>query len=187
MTVGLQKVSTQQTSVPTFLLLGWQKGILLIREFTQSWPRPSNCYPQWQTTPFSLSVGLQFTLPPPLRGPADHSAWCHAALVACQQSLSWRINASSASRPDALIYKRRVPQPVCLCVYFSESGGVCYGERRKECETQNNKTEKNRMCKCVGERQGQREREGSRMWSFRVFIKCLQPVLNDPFAIWDQL
>lgn len=52
------------TSLPRLPLLAWQRDTLLIREFTQSQASPSNCYPQWQTTPFSLSVGLQFTLPP---------------------------------------------------------------------------------------------------------------------------
>ncbi len=110
---------------PRLPLPAWQRGTLLIREFTQSQASPRNCYPQWQTTPFSLSVSLQFTLPPPLCAPAAHSARCHAALVACQQRLSWRINTSSAALQTRRTYTNAVCRNPSVYVFVSLKVEVC--------------------------------------------------------------
>lgn len=112
-------INTASAPLP---LLAWQRGTLLIREFTQSQASPSNCYPQWQTTPFSLSVGLQFTLRPLLWAPAAHSARCHAAFVACQQRLSSPSTPRQPTfKPNACI---QMPTTHCLCVCFPANGGV---------------------------------------------------------------
>lgn len=156
----------------------WQRGFLLIREFTQSRASPSNCYPQWQTTPFSLSVGLQFTLPPRPRAPAAHSARCHTALLACQQRLYWRINASSADARAQFTY---IQTPCAItrlfkCVFLWARTCVCQG--RKMCETENNKTEETNSLKaeCVGERQ---ETRRDKSLSHVHFMSWW------PSAVWD--
>lgn len=65
---------------------------------------------------------------------------------------------------------------------------MCYGERGKECETENKKIEeKNRMCKCVGERQRHRPRESSCIWSFHVLSTWLRPTVVTLSANWDNL
>lgn len=119
-------INTASVPPAVLPLLAWQRGTLLIREFTQSQASPSNCYPQWQTTPFSLSVGLQFTLPPPLWAPAAHSARCHAAFCGLSAK-TLPLHQRLASRPSnpTHVYKCHVLQPtVCLCVLFLCTRGV---------------------------------------------------------------
>lgn len=94
----------------------WSESLLKAR------PSPSNCYPSWQTSPFSLSVSLQFTLPPPL---AAHSAQRRAMLVACQQQkkrLSRHRGLVSNSLNPVHVYKRHAFPRVSLAVEaFSKS------------------------------------------------------------------
>lgn len=119
----------------------WSESLLKAR------PSPSNCYPSWQTSPFSLSVSLQFTLPPPL---AAHSAQRRAALVARQQQqqkkrLSRHSGLVSNSLNPVHIYKRCAFPRVSLVVEVfskSESVRVTVSWWRTKIES------KSRKCKC---------------------------------------
>lgn len=166
----------------------------LSRRFAHNWASLSNCNLQWQTAPFRISVGLQFTFPPlpppPLCAPAAHSARCHAALTACQQRLSWRINTSST----ALWTKSTNKCVMCNKAYVHGllPLRVEVWEWEKVCRTGINRIEETKqICrrepdiekvrKWERDRNRQREREKERkksVWKFCVLCMWLQATVR---------